>query len=108
MSTLNIIEGSKTAGVFRMHSKLRDYQLKITYMYILLSNHQPKIYSRYAHIKKEKGLQTLKMVTTSSGEEEVKKKETPKNYRNKKMSKMVVSIELIISLNFINNYLIII
>lgn len=77
-------------------------------MYILLSNHQPKIYSRYAHIKKE-GLQTLKIVTTSSGREESqkKKKGTKKNYRNKKMSKMVVSIELIISLNFINNYLII-
>ena len=39
-------------------------------MYILLSNRQPKIYNRYAHIKREKGLQTLKIVTTSLGKED--------------------------------------
>ena len=34
-------------------SNLRDYQLKNTYMYILLSNRQPKIYNRYTDNKDE-------------------------------------------------------
>ena len=48
-----------------MHSKLRDYQLKITtdmYIYLVITN-QKSITDMYTE-EKEKGPQTLKIVTT--------------------------------------------